>query len=65
MYLITTTATSQTARFRMSELCLESAAGVRFEGRVIAGAVAARIYGGAPVSFKDADLGARAWSPPA
>jgi hypothetical protein len=66
MYQITThDAASQTARFRMPELCLQSIAGVRFEGRVNAGVVAARINGGTPVSFKDADLGVRAWSPPA
>ena len=66
MYLITNHgATSQTPRFRMAEFCLESFAGVRLEGRVNAGSVSARLNADTPVSFKDADLGVRAWSPPA
>jgi len=64
MYLNSTHATSQTARFRMLALYLESAAGSRFEGRVNAGAVAVRINGVTPASFKDAASGVRAWSPP-
>jgi hypothetical protein len=66
MYQITThDATSRTPLFRMTELFSASVAGVRCEGRVNAGLIAARIKGETPVSFKDADLGAPAWSPPA
>ena len=66
MYIITIhDAASKATRFRMPELCLAPIAGMRFEGRVNAGYVAARINGDTSVSFKDADWGARAWSPPA
>ncbi|MDX6298778.1 MAG: hypothetical protein QOI51_2635 [Nocardioidaceae bacterium] len=64
MYLITThDATSTTPRFRMPELCPESISGAFIEGRV-AGAAALSYGVVVPASFKDANLGVRAWSPP-
>jgi len=63
MYLITTThATSMTARFRMADLRLESAADAFKQGRRIAGAVP---FGFSAVSASTQDAtGVRAWSPP-
>ncbi len=63
MYLITTTnATSMTARFRMADLRLESAARAFKQGRRVAGAVSFG-YSAVPASTQDA-MGVRAWSPP-
>jgi hypothetical protein len=63
MYLFTTTATSMTARFRMTDLCTASVAEAFKQGRRIAGVVCLGDGTIVPASVQDAP-GVRAWSPP-